>query len=108
MLWDSYHHDFKANHIPEINDFTVLIQYQRMGIGNKLMDQAEEIIKERSDYAGVGVGVFSDYGPAQILYIKRGYIPDGKGIDKSGKFVKCGEKIIMDHDVALHLTKRLR
>jgi hypothetical protein len=41
------------------------------------MDKAEDIIKGRSSIAEIGVGIFSDYGNAQILYVKRGYVPDG-------------------------------
>ena len=28
---------------------------------------------------GIGVGLYPDYGSAQRLYIKRGYLPDGHG-----------------------------
>ena len=34
---------------------------------------------QRSDHAGIGFGLYADYGAAQRLYIKRGYIPDGRG-----------------------------
>jgi hypothetical protein len=71
------------------------------------MDRAEEIIKERSDIAGIGVGVFSDYGNAQILYAKRGYVPDGKGIHNGQRYIGYGETTIIDDDVVLYLTKKL-
>ncbi|WP_254778172.1 GNAT family N-acetyltransferase [Paenibacillus sp. cl141a] len=77
VIWRSYYPSFKEQNIPEINDFNVLIKYQRLGIGSKLMDRAEEIISQRSSIVGIGVGLFSDYGKAQVLYVKRGYVPDG-------------------------------
>jgi ribosomal protein S18 acetylase RimI-like enzyme len=107
VLWNSYYPSFKDKGIPEINDFNVLIKYQRQNIGSKLMDRAEEIIKERSDIAGIGVGVLSDYGNAQILYAKRGYVPDGKGIHNSHRYIERGETVVIDDDVAFYLTKKL-
>jgi len=108
VLWESYYPSFKENGIPEINDFNVLIKFRRLGIGNRLMDKAEEIIKERSAVAGIGVGLFSDYGAAQVLYVKRGYIPDGKGIHNGHQYIGYGETVVIDDDVALYLTKRLK
>lgn len=107
ILWQSHYPSFKEKGIPEINDFNVLIKFRRHGVGSKLMDKAEEIIKERSDIAGIGVGVFSDYGNAQILYAKRGYIPDGKGIYNGDGYIERGDKVLIDDDVALYLTKKL-
>jgi ribosomal protein S18 acetylase RimI-like enzyme len=108
VLWNSYYPSFKEDNIPEINDFNVLIKYRRLGIGAKLMDKAEETIGERSDTAGIGVGLFSDYGNAQILYVKRGYVPDGKGIYGNQKYVEWGQSVVIDDDIALHLTKKLK
>lgn len=107
VLWDSHYPSFKDQGIPEINDFNVLIKYQRQGIGSRLMDRAEEIIKERSEIAGIGVGIFSDYGNAQILYAKRRYVPDGKGIHDGHEYIKYGETVVIDDDVVLYLTKNL-
>lgn len=107
VIWNSNYPPFKEKGIPEISDFNVLIKYRRKGIGSKLMDKAEDVIKERSDVSGIGVGTFSDYGNAQILYVKRGYIPDGKGIFKFGKYVEYGETIVVDDDIILYLTKSL-
>ncbi|MEC0126633.1 GNAT family N-acetyltransferase [Paenibacillus pabuli] len=107
VLWKSYYPSFREKGIPEINDFNVLIKYQRQGIGTRLMDRAEEVIQERADTAGIGVGVFSDYGKAQILYARRGYIPDGQGIHKHDRYLKWGDETTIDDDVVLYLTKKL-
>ncbi|MFD0618170.1 GNAT family N-acetyltransferase [Paenibacillus sp. GCM10027629] len=108
VLWHSTYPSFRSQGIPEINDFNVLIRYRRQGIGSILMDQAEAVIKERSAVAGIGVGLFSDYGNAQILYAKRGYIPDGKGIHNGEKYIGYGDHVQIDDDIALFLTKELR
>lgn len=107
VLWDSNYPSFREKAIPEINDFNVLIKYRRLGIGSKLMDKAEEIIKERSDFAGIGVGLFTDYGNAQILYGKRGYIPDGRGIHNGQRYIEYGDVATIDDDITLYLTKKL-
>jgi GNAT superfamily N-acetyltransferase len=108
IVWESYYLAFKEKNIPEVNDFNVLLKYRRLGIGSKLMDRAEEIISERSSIAGIGVGVFSDYGNAQVLYVKRGYVPDGKGIHNGQHYVKYGDNVVIDDDIVLYLTKTLK
>lgn len=65
---------------PELSDFNVFEPFQNQGIGNLLMEEAEKRVKLISDKVPLGVGLHSGYGPAQRLYIKRGYIPDGTGV----------------------------
>lgn len=65
---------------PELSDFNVFELFQNQGIGNLLMEEAEKRVKLISDKVTLGVGLHSGYGPAQRLYIKRGYIPDGSGV----------------------------
>ena len=65
---------------PEHSDFNVFEPFQNQGIGNLLMEEAEKRVKLISDKVTLGVGLHSGYGPAQRLYIKRGYIPDGSGV----------------------------
>lgn len=107
VLWHSVYPTFAKKGIPEIKDLNVLPIYRRRGIASKLLDSAEELISNRSSIAGIAVGMFSDYGAAQRLYIKRGYIPDGFGLFYHRKYIKMGQKITIDDDLDLYLTKSL-
>lgn len=107
IVWESDYPPFKAAGIPEIVDFNVLIKYQRRGVGTILLDEAERRIAERSVVAGIGVGLTADYGAAQVLYVKRGYIPDGRGLAQAGRAIQHGEQITVDDDLAVYFTKRL-
>lgn len=53
---------FAYKKIPEIVDFNVLIKYQKRGIGNKIMDIAENLAKEKSGEVSLSVGLHSGYG----------------------------------------------
>ena len=65
---------------PELSDFNVFEPFRNQGIGNQLLEEAEKRVKFVSSKVTLGVGLHSGYGPAQRLYIKRGYIPDGTGV----------------------------
>jgi len=108
ILWNSYYPPFKKRSIPEITDLNVLIKFRKQGIGTKLMDAAEALISEKSDRAGIGVGLTKDYGNAQRLYVKKGYIPDGLGISYNEQFVSRGDTITVDDDLILCFTKQLK
>jgi GNAT superfamily N-acetyltransferase len=105
--WQSDHLPFRTEHIPEIQDFNVLPHFRRQGIGNRLMDEAEQTAAQRSRVVGIGVGLYSDYGSAQRMYVQRGYIPDGRGLFFRGRAVQPGESVIVDDDLALYFTKVL-
>jgi len=93
--------------LPEISDFNVLPTYRRQGIGSRLMDAAEAMVSERSDVVGIGVGLYADYGQAQRMYVRRGYIPDGRGLMYDNKPVPPGDLVRIDDAAALMFTKRL-
>lgn len=107
ILWEPHYPPFKTQNIPEVADFNVLKKCQRRGIGTALMDEAERRIKRVSPIAGIGVGMTKDYGAAQILYVKRNYVPDGNGLIKDSKFLKYGDQITVDDSLVLYLTKIL-
>ena len=72
------------------------------------MDEAEGRIAERSSVVGIGVGLYRDYGAAQRMYIKRGYIPDGRGVYYDTEQVQPGQRVPVDDSLALFFTKELR
>ena len=108
ILCESNYPPFKAENIPEINDFNVLPKARRKGIGTRLMDEGERIISQRSEIVGIGVGLEADYGAAQRLYVLRGYVPDGRGIVWQNRFPKYGDQVTVDDDLNLYFTKKLR
>ena len=58
----------------------MFIRFQRRGIGSRLLEAAEKAAASSGSAVTLGVGLHSGYGPAQRLYVKRGYIPDGSGV----------------------------
>jgi GNAT superfamily N-acetyltransferase len=107
VVWASDYPPFREAGIPEITDFNVLKKFQRCHIGTALMDVAEARIRQSVPIAGIGVCLTADYGPALILYVRRGYIPDGKGAFQEGKFLRYGDRAIVNDDLSIYLTKRL-
>ena len=105
VVWVPHYEPFRKAGIPEIQDFNVLPQYRRQGIGTALMDAAEALIATRSPTAGIGVGLYPDYGPAQRLYVSRGYLPDGRGIAWNGMHVTAMQEVMVDDDLALYFTR---
>ncbi|WP_433161529.1 GNAT family N-acetyltransferase [Kribbella sp. CA-247076] len=104
VYWESAY--FGAT--PEIADFNVLPPYRRRGIGSGLMDAAEARVSERSAVVGIGVGLYADYGTAQRMYARRGYIPDGRGLVYDNKPVPPGDTVRVDDSACLMFTKTLR
>jgi len=107
VVWRSDYEPFRAAGIPEVQDFNVLPALRRRGIGTGLMDTAEDEVARRSPVIGLGCGLYADYGAALLLYLSRGYVPDGCGIAYGARTVAPGETIRIDDDAALMLTKRL-
>jgi GNAT superfamily N-acetyltransferase len=108
ICWSSHYGPFRKKKIPEIVDFNVIPKFRRQGIGTRLMNKAENEITKVSSIAGIGVGMTPDYGAAQRLYVLRGYVPDGHGLHYRDHHIKYGEEIIVDDNIALYSTKKLK
>jgi len=98
---------FALKNIPVISDFIVFKKYQRKGIGNKILDEAERKASELSDKVQLGVGMHSGYGSAQRIYIKRGFIPDGSGVWYRNTLLEQYADCKNDDDLVLYLVKEL-
>lgn len=107
IVWEPDYPTFRERGIPEIVDLNVLPEFRRRGVASAIMDKAEARIAIRSPVAGIGVGLYSDYGPAQRMYVLRGYVPDGKGITYRDEYVSGGAEVVADDDLLLWFTKRL-
>jgi GNAT superfamily N-acetyltransferase len=98
---------FAAAGIPEIADFNVLAHERGHGVGTALIDEAERRVAEHSAVVGLGVRLYADYGAAQRMYVRRGYLPDGAGVVLHGASVAPGATIRLDDDPVLMFTKQL-
>ncbi len=94
IVWNSDYEPFRQQGIPEIVDLNVIDEYQRQGIGTRLICAAEQIVAQRA-YPQIGIAVeqSSEYLAANKLYPKLGYVPDGNEITPE--------------DNELHLIKQL-
>jgi len=98
---------FTDMNIPEIMDFNVLPSFRRLGIGSNLMDCIEAIAKQNSNAVSLGVGLYTNYGTAQRMYVKRGYIPDGSGVWHNNNNLAPYENCVNDDDLNLYFVKQL-
>ena len=107
IRWHSNYPGFRDLNIPFIHQLEVFPPFQRRGIASQLMDRAERLIATRARQVGICVGLFDAYGPAQRLYAKRGYVPDGRGACQAQRPLKYGETITIGHDLLIWMTKEL-
>lgn len=99
---------FKKLGIAEIQDILVLPEYRRKGTATNLIKYCEDFARKRNmSQIGISVGVSSEFGTAQILYAKLGYIPDGNGVSYDRESVKNGEFRPVDENLCLMMIKQL-
>lgn len=53
------------------------------------------------------MGLFTEYGPAQRMYARRGYVPDGRGVRRGATPVREGDPVTVDHGLLLWLIEDL-
>ncbi len=93
--------------IPGIVDLLVFKPYRQKGVATALMDMAEKLAKKYSNRIYLDVCLNSEYGPAQRLYVKRGYIPDGKGVYYEEKVCDINAECKNNDELTLCLVKKL-
>lgn len=104
---DSQWGSFGNQGLPELIDFGVLEKYRNRGIGNKLMDVAEQIAAQYADRVYLGVGLHAGYGDAQRMYVKRGYVPDGTGVWYKNTICPPYSECCNDDELVLYMIKSL-
>jgi GNAT superfamily N-acetyltransferase len=109
LNWEPKYWLFKKQGIPETQDLNVLPAYRKRGIGTAMIRHCEELAKARGcTVMGISVGLDGSFGPAQVLYTKLGYIPDGQGVTYDRKPVSAGEFKAVDENLCLMMAKSLK
>ncbi|OJU79979.1 MAG: hypothetical protein BGO10_01400 [Chlamydia sp. 32-24] len=94
--------------IPEINDVWIHEKHRKQGLGSLLINWLERLAKEKGyKEIGIGVGLYADYGSAQKLYFRLGYIPDGHGLTYKYQPTIPGKSYPLDDELILWLRKNL-
>jgi GNAT superfamily N-acetyltransferase len=108
LNWSPTYPPFAAEGVPEVQDLNVLPQFRRRGVGSALLEAIEKLAARTGERVGLCVGLDESYGAAQRLYVRRGYLPDGRGIAYRDRTVQHGQEVIVDHNLVLCFTKRLK
>ncbi|MGG6310117.1 GNAT family N-acetyltransferase [Paenibacillus macerans] len=107
LLYESQYSIFRDENIPEINDLNVFPEYRRKTIASRLFDELEMIASKTFGSIGLGVGLYTDYGNAQVMYGKRGYVMDGRGLTYQNMQVQPGQSVVVNDDLLIYLVKEL-
>ena len=108
IVWESNYGGFRSRGIPLVHQIAVAGPVRRRGVATLLMDAAEKLARDRGIATlGITVGLFDEYGPAQRLYGRRGYVPDGRGACQGQRPLRKGMQVTMDDDLIIWLTKDL-
>ena len=108
VVWRSQNPSFADAGIPEIQDVVVAESYRRQGAAKHLIAAFERLaVAAGHKQIGIGVGVYADYGSAQRLYVRLGYLPDGRGVTYRNQPVPGGSHVRLDDHLLLWLTKPL-
>jgi len=106
--WEPQYPGIPGSGIPEIQDLNVLPRFRRHGIAGRLQDRAEAEVPAAERGGGHRGRTASGYNAAPVLYAKRGYVPDGLGLTWRNRYVAEGDRVMVDDDLVLHLTRRLK
>ena len=108
MNWAPKYRPFAVQGLAEVQELFVEAEYRQRGIGRAMVEYCEDLARDQGHtQIGIGVGLTGDYGAAQRLYARMGYIPDGQGVTYDRETVAKGDVRPMDDDMSLMLLKTL-
>jgi GNAT superfamily N-acetyltransferase len=108
LVWQAAYPLFRRFNIPEIQDLCVIPAARGRGIGDALVARCEDVARARGcTDIGLGVGLYTRYGAAQRLYVRRGFMPDGAGIAYDEQTVPPHTQQRVDDFLTLKMLKRL-
>lgn len=99
---------YKKLGIPEIQDLNVIPEMRQQGIATALIKTFENLTRENGiEHIGISVGLNKGYGPAQRLYAKLGYIPDGNGVTYDRQPIDAAHAYPVDDELCLMMLKEI-
>jgi ribosomal protein S18 acetylase RimI-like enzyme len=108
LNWQPKYAFFRKLGIPEFQDLSVAPDYRRCGLATTMVAYCEARAREKGcEHIGLGVAVNSQFGPAQQLYGRLGYIPDGNGVTYDRKLIAPDEFRPVDDQLCLMMVKML-
>ncbi len=106
--WEPKYALYKKLDIPEIQDVYVVETARRKGCATAMVLFFEQRAKEKAHtQTGISVGLSKEYGPAQRLYFKLGYEPDGSGVTYDRGPTERYRSYPLDDDLCLMMVKNL-
>jgi GNAT superfamily N-acetyltransferase len=108
LAWVSQNPGFRKASIPEIQDLVVAEGYRKAGIATRIIRALEERARAAGRrQVGIGVGLYRDYGAAQRLYSRLGYVLDGAGVSYKNASVEPGSQVKVDDDLVIWMMRSL-
>ncbi len=108
LNWFPQYALYKRLGIPEIQDLNVIPAARRQGFASMMIAHCEDLARAAGhEDVGISVGLYADFGPAQRLYVKLGYVPDGFGVTYDREQVRAGELRPVDDNLCLMMVKSL-
>lgn len=92
---------------PGLADLQVFPWNRRCGVGNALLEKAEEIASQYGNTLHLDVHITAHAGQALRLYFRRGYQPDGRGVYHKYKQYDSVLGKVDPEDLTLLLIKAL-
>jgi GNAT superfamily N-acetyltransferase len=108
LCWRSQYPPFAQAGTPDISDMVVAQRWRGRGIAARMIGALESRARAAGHSGiGIGFGLYADYGAAQRLYVRLGYVPDGRGVTYDNAPVAPGATVRLDDDLVLWLSKSL-
>jgi GNAT superfamily N-acetyltransferase len=108
LIWRPHYAPFAEAGVPEISDMVVVEPLRAQGHGRAMIAACEARARaEGCKEIGIGFALYADYGRAQRLYVRLGFVPDGRGVAYDGAPTTPGEPYRLDDDLVLFLVKPL-
>jgi len=109
LAWVSQNPSFRKAGIPEIQDLVVAEGCRKRGIATRIIRALEERVHAAGhSQVGIGVGLYRDYGAAQRLYSRLGYVLDGAGVSYKNSTVEPGSQVTVDDDLVIWMLRDLQ